>query len=158
MKHLREITSISSSMLERFDRITRMRLAATEALNWFEQLRLVAVKQREAVNAARSVEKIVFRYARWLGWYRSTDGATAILVRELKASPIHKDAVASILYCQAAVAEIITSPHPWISLPNHENTKFNALRMLDSAVGNFDVVISKLRQLQGHDAEEGSAT
>lgn len=156
MKHLREVIPFRG--LESFADIQRMRLAANQAKDWFEQLREVAIKQRRAVEAGKTVEKVIFRYARWVGWYRNADGVTASLVRNLQGSPIHGDAIAAVVLCKKAVDEIVGGVHPWMSLPNHEATKFNALRMIDAAVASFDEVLSKLHRLEGHVSQEEQAS
>lgn len=154
MTHLREVVHLDTRGL---DRIQRIRGAAGGALEYLSDYLALVQKWRRGVQAARTVERVVYRYARWVGCHRQMEGGMGCYCRELQASPLHQQAVEILNHCIAEIGDIFTDRHPWMSLPHFDNTKWNALRKMDEAIRHIETAIAAVLRLQGHVPPEGSA-
>ncbi|CCE97214.1 hypothetical protein SFHH103_02719 [Sinorhizobium fredii HH103] len=142
---------------DRQNAIAEVRQSAVLTLEWLIRQMGLAQKYRKQIQAAKTVERVVYSYARWLGTYYKESYVPRPYIR-LIGKDIHVEAHRSAVDAMGAemdrISHIVAIGTPWRSLPNLMHTKFAASELLGRVIAALEKAIGCIQILQGQQTEK----
>lgn len=138
--------------------IGRSRSAAADLKTALVYLRGKTDQAIAGVRKARTIDKIVLRYAAWLGhWHRCAVGNTyAMHFRGVEITDGRL--VVAALQVKSEISSInsaIAQPVIWMSMPDVAALRINIIDLLTTANASMDIALAECAVLEGHNLEEG---
>ena len=140
------------------DTIGEVRNYAREMEDFFLYVRKHAVEAQGRVHRAKTIEKVVYAYARYLEHYHSNAIspflANYALPPEQALSKRHADAIEAIRAAVAALENEIRQKLPWLHLPNLNRTRWGMEATLFRIIKATDAGLENCLVLKGLEPDE----
>lgn len=140
--------------------IASARAVAGDLESSLSYIRDRAQRTLDGVSSASTIEKVLLRYARWLGAYHASAIQLTYSMHRRNAAyslPRHAEAADQIQRSITTIEMLISQPAIWISVPNLQNTRFNVISALTRTIRAVDQALECCAVLQGHATGKGSA-
>lgn len=135
------------------DTITDVRRYGQEIEEYLLYLRKHAVAAKAGVTRATTIEKVVYRYVRYIERYYSAAPTARIAGYRLPPGhgllPSHREAVEEIANCMAQLSNLLTQPMPWVALPNLNRTRWGIQANLHRIITWIDTGLRACATLKG---------
>lgn len=138
--------------------IQEVRNYAREMEDYFVHVRKYATAAQDRVHRARTIEKVVYSYARYLEQYHgnaiSPYLAAYALPPEHELSKRHADAVDTVRAAAARLDHEISQKLPWLHLPNLNRTRWGMEATLFRIIRSADAGLENCMILKGFQPDE----
>lgn len=105
-----------------------------------------------STGKARKLESCLFRYSKFLGYWHAFKSGIYLdlrLLDRVQSSPHHRSRVDAIFILYEAIGAELAGPHPFISLPNEKDTRYNVRRVLDLVAEHLDEIDRQACEILG---------
>lgn len=152
------MTNIISMISQPGETIQEIRNYAREMEEYFSHVRKCATAAQDRVHRARTIEKVVYSYARYLGQYHGISISAYLAAHALPADEAltkrHADAVDAVRAAAARIDHEISMKIPWIHLPNLNRTRWGMGATLFRIIKSADAGLESCLILKGFDPDE----
>lgn len=140
--------------------VATARNAASDLRGGLVYLRDRTDKALDGVRKARTLEKVLVRYAEWLGVWHRCNVATAYAmhfrgVRFTDGS--HIAAAHSIRSEIQSIEGLMDQCAHWIAMPNLQSVRLNIQTVLSKSISSIDIALESCAVLEGQSGEGSAA-
>lgn len=138
--------------------VARARNAAADLEPALAFLRLKTIDALEGVRKAKTIDKVVVRYAAWLGQWHRCNVKNTFAMHLAGSNFSDGRLVVAVLQIKTEISGIvgeIAQPSHWIAMPNLEATRHNIVALLSNVETSIDNALASCAVLEGRISSEG---